>query len=115
MISAIQRSGKRRQRRRPSRWLLVEVEASQLGPSVAGRPLTGQLVDTSAGGLGLILNHSVPDGSLVRVTRGTEDDPPVTATGDSASAPKPHAWERSEARVAYSTPLQDGGFRVGLA
>ena len=115
MLSPIQRSGKRRQQRRPSPWLLVEVATNPLGPDVTSQPLSGQLVDTSAGGLGLILSHPVPPGSLVRVTRGAAGDQSDASAGASSHPPKPHPWERREARVAYSTPLQHGGFRIGLA
>src|SRR5688572_29513412 len=84
-------SRRRRQPRRPAGWLLVQVDEGGLD-----RLVTGRLVDTSEGGLGLFLDRPLPEGSRVRVTRSVDQ-----GSGDSPS------WERREARVAYATSLPE--------
>jgi hypothetical protein len=104
MISSAQRSGRRRQKRRPAGWLMVELESGGLGRYVSGR-----LVDTSAGGLGLIVDQPLADGSRVRVTRAAQND-----LGDEQSGKEP-AWERREAHTVHAAALPEGGYHVGLA
>src|SRR5687767_7644954 len=97
VISAVQRSGKRRQSRKPAGFLMVQVEEGGLD-----RVVTGQLVDTSKGGLGLALDSPLAEGSKVIVTRGAQ-----AAEGEGAQR-----WERREGRVVYAAPPQDGVYRV---
>ncbi len=101
MVSALQRDGRRRRARRPAGWLVVEVETGEPGRYVAGR-----LVDTSDGGLGLVAEGPLQPGWRVRVSRGG-----ATAEVEPDAPP----WEGREARVAYTSALPDGRWRVGLA
>jgi len=97
MISVAQHSNQnvRRARRRPAGWLLVEVASG-----ASGRLVSGRLVDTSGGGMGLVLNEGLPEGQLVRVTRG-DTSVAAGASSDASSA----SWEGLEARVAHASPL----------
>jgi len=106
MISVAQHSNQnvRRARRRPAGWLLVEVASG-----ASGRLVSGRLVDTSGGGMGLVLNEGLPEGQLVRVTRG-DTSVAAGASSDASSA----SWEGLEARVAHASPLPDGHWRIGL-
>ena len=91
-------TGRRRATRQPAGRLLVEAETG-----TNGRKLSGRLLDTSAGGLGLILDAEVTPGALVRVS--------------AAGAEAPHddaSWHGRQARVAYAVPLPGGNWRVGL-
>jgi hypothetical protein len=99
MISAVQLGGhpRRRDTRHPAGWTLVELNAS-----TSAYALYGRIVDTSEGGLGLIVAERPPVGAHVRVARADG------RTGISA-------WEGRIARVAYARPLGDGRWRAGLS
>ena len=59
--------------------------------------------------MGLVLSEGLPEGQLVRVTRGDTTGP------GPGNAPNGAAWEGLEARVAHASPLPDGHWRIGLA
>lgn len=105
--------GRRKAARLPAGWMLVEAHTGE-----AGRRLAGRLIDTSAGGLGLVLNEELPTGSLVRITpasaspgeggAGQVSAPPVELRADGTT------WHGREARVAYAALLPGGSWRIGL-
>ncbi|HEU5316549.1 MAG TPA: PilZ domain-containing protein [Chloroflexota bacterium] len=88
---------RRRETRRPAGWLGVEAEI--VG---TGRRAQGRLLDTSSGGLGLVLNERLPLGTAIRIT---PTDPTVGGSH----------WQGREARVVYSAELPGGSWRMGLA
>jgi PilZ domain len=91
-------TGRRRAARYPAGWLLVQAETDS-----DGRKLPGRLLDTSAGGLGLVLDAEVTPGALVRVSAASAIE---QQTND--------FWHGRQARVAYAVPLPGGNWRVGL-
>ena len=91
-------TGRRRATRQPAGRLLVQAETGSDGQKFSGR-----LLDTSAGGLGLVLDAEVTPGALVRVSAASAEAPQ-----DGAS------WHGRQARVAYAVPLPGGSWRVGL-
>jgi hypothetical protein len=104
MITELQQPGRqqpvrrRRARRSAAGWLRVAVAEAGLERTTIGR-----LIDTSKGGLGLVLDRSLSPGTRVYVTRCGEEER------------DPQAWEQREARVVHATELRDGTCRVGLA
>jgi hypothetical protein len=96
-ISAAQR---RRAARQPAGWLLVEAESLD-----GAQRLSGRLLDTSDGGLGLVLRERPAIGCVLRIT-------PAGSVSEDDSAP---AWHGREARVVHTAPLSGGSWRVGLS
>lgn len=90
--------GRRRATRYAAGWLLVEAETAS-----GGRRLNGRLLDTSYGGLGLVLDDEVTVGTVVQVS---------PQTNAQAAAHEP--WHGRRACVAYAVPLPGGSWRVGL-
>jgi hypothetical protein len=90
-------SQRRRAPRQPAGWLEVEAEIARTGRRVPGR-----LLDTSAGGLGLVLSERLALGTALRI---------LSADGG-GDAP---AWRQREARVVYAASLPGGSWRIGLA
>lgn len=98
-------TGRRRATRYPAGWLLVRAETGS-----DGRTLSGRLLDTSAGGLGLVLDDEVTAGTLVRVSAAAD----VVDSAGTAGAQHGAFWQGRQARVAYAVPLPGGSWRVGL-
>jgi len=91
---------RRRAARQPAGWLLVEAESAD-----GAHKLPGRLLDTSAGGLGMVLSERLAIASIVRVS------PAGSAYDDNT----PPAWQGREARVVHIAPLAGGSWRVGLS
>jgi len=91
---------RRKDARQPAGWLLVETETLD-----GAQRLSGRLLDTSEGGLGLVLRERPAIGSVLRVT-------PAGFSPENGSAPE---WLGREARVVHTAPLSGGSWRVGLS
>ncbi|MGI8424806.1 MAG: hypothetical protein ACR2NO_11980 [Chloroflexota bacterium] len=106
-------AGRRRAARLPAGWMLVEAHTGE-----AGRKLAGRLLDTSAGGLGLVLSEELTTGSVVRITpaSASREDAEVAYAGQRADGAYGDGtpWSGRQARVAYAAPLPGGSWRIGL-
>jgi hypothetical protein len=101
LSSASERAAhRRRAARQPAGWLLVEAESAD-----GAHRLPGRLLDTSTGGLGMVLSERLAIGSVVR----------VSPAGSAYDGDTPPAWQGREAKVVHIAPLAGGSWRVGLS